>query len=81
MATVVAGVTMVTGGGGPELSTVGATVEEDERVETVLQDVVKGQLETMDTEVVDFVVALAAVTVREPLVTLQCVSGTAPPTV
>lgn len=81
MATVVAAVTMATGVGGPELSTVGATVEEDERVEAVLQDVVRGQLETMDPEVADFVAALAAVTVGEPPLTLQLVSGTAPPTV
>lgn len=71
--TVVAGVAMVTVDGGPEVSTVGATVVEDERTGTVVQDV-----DTVDTDVaVDSIMVLAAVCVT--LVTLQFVTDRAPP--
>lgn len=81
MAPVVAGVTMVTDVGGPELSTVGATTKEVERVEAGPHDVVSGLLETMGTGAVGFVATWAGVIIRDPLVTLQFVSGTAPPSV
>lgn len=77
--TVVAGVTMVTVDGGPEVSTVGATVVEDERIGTAVQDVDKGECDTVDTD--DDSVVLAAVTVCETLVTLQFVTNGAPPAV
>lgn len=61
---VVAGVTMVTADGGPEASTVGATVVEDERIGTVVQDDVREQWDTVDRgDCDDSVVVLAAVTV------------------
>lgn len=64
MATVVAGVTMVTADEGPEVSTVGTTVEEDENVGTVVQDVDGGQWETVDVDDDDdSVIVLAAVIV------------------
>lgn len=80
VATVVAGVTMVTVDGGPEVSTVGATVVEDERIGTVVQDVDRGQWETVDkVDVEDSVIVLAAVMVCAALVTLQFVTDRAPP--
>lgn len=78
MAPAVAGVTMVTGVGGPELSTVGAMAKAGVRVEAGLHDVVSGQLETMGTGGVGFVVTWPGATIRAALVTLQFVSGTAP---
>ncbi len=64
VATVVAGVTMVTVDGGPEVSTVGATVMEDERIGTVVQDVARGQWDTVDRDGGDeSVIVLAAVIV------------------
>lgn len=67
VATVVAGVTMETAGGGPEVSTVGVTVAGDERVGTVVQDVDRGHWETVDGD--GSVVLFTAVTVWVPLVT------------
>lgn len=64
VATVVAGVTMVTVDEGPEVSTVGATVMEDERIGTVVQDVARGQWDTVDRDGGDeSVIVLAAVIV------------------
>lgn len=64
VATVVAGVTIVTVDGGPEVSTVGATVVEDERIGTVVQDVDRGQWDTVDRDDSDdSVIVLAAVIV------------------
>lgn len=68
VATVVAGVTMVTVDGGPEVSTVGATVVQDDRIGTV-QDVDRGQWDTVDTDDADDSVAVLAA-----LVTLQFVT-------
>jgi len=73
VATVVAGVTMETAGGGPEVSTVGATVVEDEGIWTGEEDVDREQEETVDSED-DTVVAIA---VWAPLVARQFVAGTA----
>lgn len=64
VATVVAGITMLTVDGGPEVSTVGATVVEDERIGTVVQDVDRGQCDTVDRDDGDdSVIVLAAVIV------------------
>lgn len=68
VATVVAGVTMVTVDGGPEVSTVGATVVQDDRIGTV-QDVDRGQWDTVDADDADDSVAVLAA-----LVTLQFVT-------
>lgn len=83
MATVGAGVTMVTVDGGPEVSTVGTTVMADERVWTVLQDVDRGHKETVDADDGDdSVVVLATVIVCVTLcVTLQFVTDAAAPVV
>lgn len=74
-----AGVTMVTA----EVSTVGSTVMEDDRVGTVLQDVDRGHKQTADADDGnDSVVVLAAVIVRvTPCVTSQFVTDVAPPVV
>lgn len=64
---------MVTVGEGPEVSAVGATVVGDERVGVLVIDVVGREHNSM--------VVFAAVTVSVPLVTLEFVTGTAPPAV
>lgn len=80
VAIVVADVTIVAVDGGPEVSTVGATVVEDERIETVLQHVDRGQWDTVETDDgVDSVMVLAAVIACATLVTLQFGTGRAPP--
>lgn len=56
-----AGGTIVALDGGPDVSTKGATAEEVERIETVSQDVVRGQSDIMGSgEVDDPEVVLAA---------------------
>lgn len=77
VAIVVADVTIVAVDGGPEVSTVGATVVEDERIETVLQHVDRGQWDTAETD--DGVMVLAAVIACATLFTLQFGTGRAPP--
>lgn len=70
VATVVAGVTIVTADEGPEVSTVGALVVGDERIGTVVQDVDRAQWDNVDTDGADDSAAeLAAVTVSVTLVT------------
>lgn len=81
MPTVVAGVTTVEVDGGLDTSTVGATVVQEEGIETVLQDVDKGQLDTVQTDDRDdsVMVLAAAVVACTTLVTLQFGTGKAPP--
>lgn len=80
MASVLAGVTMVTVDEDPEVSTVGATVVEDETTGTIVQDVDRGQWDTEDTaDGDDSGIMLAAVIVCVALVTLQFVTDKAPP--
>lgn len=63
-----------------DTSTVGATVVEDERIGTVLQDVDRGQLDTVETDDGDdSVMVLAAEVACVTLVTLQFGTGRAPP--
>lgn len=72
---------MVIVDGGPEVSTAGATVVEDERIGTV-QGVDRGQWDTVDTDDGgDTVVVLAAVIFCVTPVTLQFVTDRAPPAV
>lgn len=77
MPTVVAGVTTVEVDGGLDTSTVGATVVQEERIGTVLQDVDKEQLDTVQTDDRDDSVMVAAACTT--LVTLQFGTGKAPP--
>lgn len=84
VAVVVAGVTMVTDNGDPEVSTAGATVVEVDRFETVVQDTDRGQWDAVDTDDgSDSVVVLAAVILclSVTLVTLQFVTDTSLPVV
>lgn len=84
VAAVVAGVTMVTDNGDPEVSTVGATVVEVDRFGTVVQDTDRGQWDVVGTDDgSDSVVVLTAVVLclSVTLVTLQFVTGTSLPAV
>lgn len=82
VAAVVAGVTMVTDNGDPEVSTVGATVVEVDTFGTVVQDIDRGQRDAVDTDDgSDSVVVLAAVILCMTLVALQFVTDTAAPVV
>lgn len=79
MATVMAGVPMLTVDEDPEVSTVGATVVEDERIGTIVQDVDRGQWDTVDiADGDDSVIVLVAVIVCVALVTVQFISDKAP---
>lgn len=72
--TVVAGVTMVIVDVDPEVSTVPATVVEDDRFGTVVQDIDMGQWDAIDKDNGDeSVLGLAAVTICVTLVAVQFV--------
>lgn len=75
----VAGVTMVAVDRDPEVATVGAIDVEGESIETVWQDVERGEWDTVETDDVSDSVTVLAATACAMLVRLQFVTGRAPP--